>query len=209
MRLASSALLAKGRQQRPDTEPSFGAGAPSSSAADACPCAAASLQLPATLSRAAPHAAAQLPLSCHAGSMAILPTTAPIAFSRATAQTQLPGPLWGTLKPPLPTNAWWENLVLAAGDQPVAPYPYLVSALGNVCDFGRHASSDCFLHQLPRCCTWLHQSTARFWTPSGRGDGSSLKGLFCRINRTQCQRAIPRACSGLRRGCVSVLISAA
>ena len=74
------------------------------------------------------------PLGCRAGAVTMLPTTAPVAFARATAQTERPGPLWGTLKPPLPTNAWWENLVLAAGDQPFAPYPYLVAALGNVCD---------------------------------------------------------------------------
>ena len=77
--------------------------------------------------------------------MAILPTMAPVVFSRATAQTQRPGPLWGTLKPPLPTNAWWANLVLAAGDQPVAPYPYLVGALAQVGDLTCTAMS----RQLP------------------------------------------------------------
>jgi len=64
--------------------------------------------------------------------MPLLPATAPVAFGRATAQTQRPGPLWGLLRPPLPTNAWWQNLVLGAGDQPVAPYPYLVAAMGHV-----------------------------------------------------------------------------
>lgn len=64
--------------------------------------------------------------------MPLLPATAPVAFGRATAQTQRPGPLWGLLRPPLPTNAWWQNLVLGAGDQPVAPYPYLAAAMGHV-----------------------------------------------------------------------------
>ena len=71
---------------------------------------------------------------CRAGPAAamLLPAPAPVAFGRAAAQTQRPGPLWGLLKPPLPTNAWWQNLVLGDGDQPVAPYPYFAAAMGHV-----------------------------------------------------------------------------
>ena len=55
-------------------------------------------------------------------------TAAPVVFGRGTQQSVVPGPLWGGFKPPLPTNAWWMNLVLGQGDQPVAPYPYLIRA---------------------------------------------------------------------------------
>ncbi|CAD7699408.1 unnamed protein product [Ostreobium quekettii] len=36
--------------------------------------------------------------------------------------------LWGALRPPLPTNAWWGNLVYEEGMQTLAPLPYLMRA---------------------------------------------------------------------------------
>ncbi|MEW6284295.1 MAG: glycosyl hydrolase, partial [Candidatus Eremiobacterota bacterium] len=42
---------------------------------------------------------------------------------------QAPSPLWGSLGPPYPTNAWWMNLVLKDGNQPVNVLPYLVKTL--------------------------------------------------------------------------------
>lgn len=58
----------------------------------------------------------------------MLARSEPTAFGRGTTQSIVPGPLWGTFTPPLPTNAWWMNLVLGAGDQPVTPYPYQLRA---------------------------------------------------------------------------------
>ncbi|KAJ1918860.1 hypothetical protein IWQ60_007395 [Tieghemiomyces parasiticus] len=40
-----------------------------------------------------------------------------------------PSKFWGSTSGPLPTNSWWLNLVLNEGDQPIAPYPYLVRPL--------------------------------------------------------------------------------
>ncbi len=54
------------------------------------------------------------------------------SFSRSSAQSSEPGPLWGNFKAPLPTNAWWTNLVTGIGDQPVNCYPYMVAARDQV-----------------------------------------------------------------------------
>jgi endo-1,3(4)-beta-glucanase len=49
---------------------------------------------------------------------------------KASANTATtPTAFWGNRAPPLPTNAFWENFVCAAGDQLVAPFPYHVNAL--------------------------------------------------------------------------------
>lgn len=39
-------------------------------------------------------------------------------------------------RPPLPTGAWWTNLVTGKGDQPVAPLPYQVRATTRGVDVG-------------------------------------------------------------------------
>ncbi len=39
-----------------------------------------------------------------------------------------PTGLWGALRLPLPTNAWWENLALNKGESPVNVLPYLAAA---------------------------------------------------------------------------------
>lgn len=49
-------------------------------------------------------------------------------YEASNAQIQPPGPLYGSLKAPLPTNQWFTNLVTGQGDQPVYPYPYIVAA---------------------------------------------------------------------------------
>ena len=39
-----------------------------------------------------------------------------------------PTAFWGSLKAPYPTNAWWQNFVLATGDSPVNVFPYVLQA---------------------------------------------------------------------------------
>jgi endo-1,3(4)-beta-glucanase len=41
-----------------------------------------------------------------------------------------PTGLWGQLRLPLPTNAWWENLALNKGESPVNIFPYMAAASG-------------------------------------------------------------------------------
>ena len=81
-----------------------------------------------------------------------------MAFSRGTSQTVSPGPLWGGFKAPLPTNAWWMNLVLDKGDQPIAPYPYLVRATAQVCCYpssrGEHPWIVFAYAGAPAACNW-------------------------------------------------------
>ncbi|MCA9675681.1 MAG: hypothetical protein KC464_11640, partial [Myxococcales bacterium] len=54
-------------------------------------------------------------------------TTAPALRTAPHALT--PTPLWGDHDGALPTNSWWLDLVLGAGDNPVSVLPYLVKAL--------------------------------------------------------------------------------
>ncbi|MEN0062790.1 MAG: glycosyl hydrolase, partial [Myxococcota bacterium] len=53
-------------------------------------------------------------------------TTAPPWPTRT--HPQAPGGLWADSKGPLPTNAWWQRLVLGAGTAVVYPMPYQVRA---------------------------------------------------------------------------------
>jgi len=61
----------------------------------------------------------------------ILPSSEP-TFAPSTQQSTAPTALWGSFRPPLPTNAWWTNLVTGVGDQPVFPLPYAVRATAKV-----------------------------------------------------------------------------
>ncbi|KAJ1959845.1 hypothetical protein IWQ62_004451 [Dispira parvispora] len=47
---------------------------------------------------------------------------------REQSHTLAPTSLWGSIKRPYPTNAWWLNLVLGKGENPISPYPYVVTA---------------------------------------------------------------------------------
>ena len=64
-------------------------------------------------------------------------------FPAAPPHEQQPTKIWGAKKPraPLPTNAWWQNLVLDSygklGEESVYPMPLVVKAT----DDGLHASS--------------------------------------------------------------------
>lgn len=55
---------------------------------------------------------------------------------KAVEHSFKPSELWGSIGPPYPTGAWWTNLVLGNGDQPVAVTPYVVKAD----DSGLHVS---------------------------------------------------------------------
>ncbi|KAG5183805.1 glycosyl hydrolase family 81-domain-containing protein [Tribonema minus] len=57
----------------------------------------------------------------------LLPQRAGVPFVTA-AHPLRPTALWGAVKPPYPTGAWFTNLVIGAGDQPVVPLPYAVRA---------------------------------------------------------------------------------
>jgi endoglucanase Acf2 len=54
-------------------------------------------------------------------------------FAAATAHPLPPSALWADAAAPLPTNAWWENLVLQDGGElggnTISPLPYLAQAL--------------------------------------------------------------------------------
>lgn len=45
------------------------------------------------------------------------------------ANPQSPGDLWGNVRKPYPTGAFWTNLVVGSGDNPIYSYPYGVKCL--------------------------------------------------------------------------------
>lgn len=50
-------------------------------------------------------------------------------FPFMTAQHPFtPGSLWGSIRRPYPTGAWWTNLALGEGDSPVVPLPYTIKS---------------------------------------------------------------------------------
>eukprot|EP01127_Copromyxa_protea_P021544 TRINITY_DN7440_c0_g1_i1.p1 TRINITY_DN7440_c0_g1~~TRINITY_DN7440_c0_g1_i1.p1 ORF type:complete len:714 (+),score=65.55 TRINITY_DN7440_c0_g1_i1:26-2143(+) len=51
-------------------------------------------------------------------------TTKPSVFTSVHNYVRQPGPLWGNLKVPLPTNTWYTNLGMA-GENTIAEYPYI------------------------------------------------------------------------------------
>ncbi|CAM9532890.1 unnamed protein product, partial [Ascophyllum nodosum] len=57
-----------------------------------------------------------------------LESDANFPFATTTKHPLRPGPLWGTVKRPFPTGAWWLNLVIGDGDYPVTPFPYTITA---------------------------------------------------------------------------------
>lgn len=57
-----------------------------------------------------------------------LETDASLPFTTTSEHPLRPGSLWGELKPPYPTGAWWLNLAIGDGDFPVAPLPYTMKA---------------------------------------------------------------------------------
>ncbi len=54
--------------------------------------------------------------------------TEPPPFA-AQPHTLSPTPLWGALEAPYPTNAWWQNVVLGGGGNPINALPYLLKVL--------------------------------------------------------------------------------
>lgn len=54
----------------------------------------------------------------------------PLASSRGVSEHPIKpdGSLWDVSAVPLPTNVWWDNLVLGSGVNTIAPLPYLVQA---------------------------------------------------------------------------------
>ncbi|CAM9622253.1 unnamed protein product, partial [Discosporangium mesarthrocarpum] len=58
-----------------------------------------------------------------------VPLETDTTYPFTTAEHRLrPGPVWGHVKKPYPTGAWWLNLVVEDGDGPAAPLPYAVKA---------------------------------------------------------------------------------
>lgn len=59
-----------------------------------------------------------------------VPPRFPSASSRGVKSHPIqPNPeLWNTSNTPLPTNAWWDNLVLGGGVNTISPLPYLLQA---------------------------------------------------------------------------------
>ncbi|KAJ2825534.1 hypothetical protein FBU31_003694, partial [Coemansia sp. 'formosensis'] len=67
-----------------------------------------------------------------------LNTNSALAFT-STANSYKPnGKLidMSAIKTPLPTNKWWQNLIIEAGVDPIHPYPYVVKCLANVSTVG-------------------------------------------------------------------------
>ena len=85
----------------------------------------------------------------HIHTLTFTPTTCAGSFAAlAGSHPEPPTPLWGKLLEtgrPLPTGAFWTNLVLQSGDSPIGLYPYAVktTALGvevSHAAFRRHIS---------------------------------------------------------------------
>lgn len=57
-----------------------------------------------------------------------LQTDANFPFATTVKHPLRPSPLWGDIKKPYPTGAWWLNLAMGEGDFPVAPLPYTIKA---------------------------------------------------------------------------------
>lgn len=77
-----------------------------------------------------------------------LSTAAPTIRRAPTAHKLKPTNLWGAApvnKVPLPTNEWWNNLVIGSGNSPLKTYPYLAKAANTglkVCYPGRTAAKN-------------------------------------------------------------------
>lgn len=52
-----------------------------------------------------------------------LETDTDFPFVTTTKHPLQPGSLWGTVKRPYPTGAWWSNLAIGDGDFPATPLP--------------------------------------------------------------------------------------
>lgn len=57
-----------------------------------------------------------------------LQTDSNFPFATTSKHPLRPTPLWGNVEKPYPTGAWWLNLVIGDGDDPVAPLPYTFKA---------------------------------------------------------------------------------
>ncbi|KAJ2007598.1 hypothetical protein GGI04_000713 [Coemansia thaxteri] len=67
-----------------------------------------------------------------------LNTDQPSAFKAANSPYTPNGGLFdtGVIRTPLPTNKWWQNLVIEQGADPIHPYPYVVKCLANASTVG-------------------------------------------------------------------------
>ncbi|KAJ1999514.1 hypothetical protein GGI06_006065, partial [Coemansia sp. S85] len=67
-----------------------------------------------------------------------LNTNQALAFSSKASSYQPNAKLidMSAIKVPLPTNKWWQNLVIEQGIDPIHPYPYVVKCLANASTVG-------------------------------------------------------------------------
>ncbi|KAJ2323688.1 hypothetical protein GGI00_005550, partial [Coemansia sp. RSA 2681] len=67
-----------------------------------------------------------------------LNTDAPLAFTSVTSPYKPNTKLFdaSAIRTPLPTNKWWQNLVIEQGVDPIHPYPYVVKCLANASTVG-------------------------------------------------------------------------
>ena len=63
-----------------------------------------------------------------------------VPYETARQHEQQPEDLWGAVKRPYPTGAWWTNLVVADGNGPVAPLPYGVMVKRSGVDLSYHGA---------------------------------------------------------------------
>ncbi|KAI9501421.1 endo-1,3(4)-beta-glucanase [Coemansia spiralis] len=99
-----------------------------------------------------------------------LDTGAAIVYKAATSPYSPNGTLIDLSKfaAPLPTNKWWENLIIAQGIDPIHPYPYRVTCLANASTIG--------FPQFQATATSMTSSGAADWTV-GDASGSFTKRL--------------------------------